>query len=107
MCALVLAACSGGVQNNDAYSDYYNWVSLGSLGMGWNSLPAMAFDLSDHKLIAVFEDMSATTRGAHSMKWQSGTSWTDLGLCGGDGPSVACDLSGNPIVASMRTVLAT
>ncbi len=83
-----------------AAPDVYHWISMGSPGLGWNTASSIAIDPSDNKPVVVFRDM--VDGRPHVMKWDSGTTWTDLGFLTtafGDHPSLTIDPSDNkPVV---------
>jgi hypothetical protein len=83
-----------------AAPDAYYWDTMGSPGEGWVTRYAIVNDPSDNKPVVVFRDM--TVGRPHVMKWDSGTTWTDLGFLTtgiGDQQSITIDPTDNkPVV---------
>jgi hypothetical protein len=82
------------------------WTDLGFLSTGncegWWRNPTITIDPSDNKPVVAFGD-DANDGKVHVMKWDTGTTWTDLGFpSSGVGyyPSIAIDPSDDkPVVA--------
>ena len=88
---------------SDEQSDWesYEWQSMGSPGAGPVSAFSMAMDPSDDKPVIVYQDIHLGEPLPHALKWDSGTSWVDLGYPNplGEGGAVAIDPSDNkPVV---------